>query len=235
MPKAMMFEAIRFWRRFMPAAVAVGCAWMAIQSGRVSAAPEAAAAAAAAPADRELLADRPVAVWRFEDEPDVKNKTVQGESVPAAEVATADTDEVPAAEPIDTRIVGDVVFGQPGPQPPRHPGMPAANRAAAFGNGRSHLTTASTPALQFHNGDSITLEAWVNVFEIAPGQHVYVIGKGRTGRPAVAADNQNWALRCTGGSCRRPGSPPAGIWTRAWRPSRRPHLRRCPMTRCSSK
>jgi hypothetical protein len=38
----------------------------------------------------------------------------------------------------------------------------------------------------------------VNVFEIAPGQQAYIIGKGRTGRPGVAADNQNWALRLVG-------------------------------------
>jgi hypothetical protein len=193
--EAIMFKANRIRGRLMAAALAVGCGCMAIPLSSGFAAPATAAAAPANTADRELLADRPVAVWRFEDETDVKNKTVQGESVPAAEVVTADTDEVPAADLIETQIVGDVVLGETGPRPPRHPGMAAANRAAAFGNGRGYLTTASKPALQFRNGDSLTLEAWVNVLEIAPGQQAYVIGKGRTGRPGIAADNQNWALR----------------------------------------
>jgi hypothetical protein len=196
--EAIMLKANRIRGRLMAAALAVGCGCMAIPLSSGSAAPATAAAAHAATTDRDLLADRPVALWRFEDEGGGKGKTISGESVPAADVATADTDEVPAAEPIETQIGGDVVFGQPGPQPPRHPAMPAGNRAAAFGNGRSYLTTASTPALQFRNGDSITLEAWVNVLEIAPGQQAYIIGKGRTGRPEVAADNQNWALRLTG-------------------------------------
>lgn len=164
------------------------CAWLG--------APASPAAEASVTADRELLTDRPVAVWRFEEQSD--SKSVAGESLPPVEAAAADTDDVPAAQPIKTVRVGEVLFGQPGPQPPRHPGMAAKNRAAAFGNGRGYVTTASTPALQFTVGDSITLEAWVNLFEIGPGQQVYVIGKGRTGNPGVAADNQNWSLRLAG-------------------------------------
>jgi hypothetical protein len=66
----------------------------------------------------------------------------------------------------------------------------------------------------------------VNLFEIAPGQQVYIVGKGRTARPGMAADNQNWALRLAGQDglaavsflfrnadnrpSRRPCLPPAG-------------------------
>jgi hypothetical protein len=175
--------------------LAQACGWLAISAAVLPAALPA-AEPPAAPADRDLLADRPVAVWRFEDE--AGGKTVRGESLPAEEAAAADTDDLPPVEPVATRIVGDVLFGQPGPQPPRHPGMASANRSAVFGNGRGYLTTASTPSLQFRNGDSITLESWVNLFEIGPGQQAYVIGKGRTGRPGCAAENQNWALRLAG-------------------------------------
>jgi hypothetical protein len=152
-----------------------------------------------APADRDLLADHPMAVWRFEG-PHAKDKPgrtpATGESLPVpAAGGSADTDELPPAEPIETRLEGNVLFGEPGPQPPAYPGMGEANRSAAFGNDRGYLATDSTPRLQFTTGDSITLEAWVNLFEIAPGQFVAVIGKGRTGRPGFAADNQNWALR----------------------------------------
>jgi len=160
------------------------------------------AADAMAPADRDLLADRPVAVWRFEDpqagDPPGKPQ-VTGESFARFEdEGGADTDELPPPERFQTRIEGSVIRGEPGPRPPRHPGMAEANRAVAFGNGRGYLAAASTPALQFTTGDSITLEAWVNLFEIAPGQLVSIIGKGRTGRKEVAADNQNWALRLAG-------------------------------------
>ena len=179
----------------VPAAIAVTAAWLALTAAGL-AGRAVAADTPPSPADRELLADRPVAVWRFET--DSGSTTVTGESLPAEGVATADTDELPPAEPIETRIVGSVLSGQPGPRPPRHPGMAAANRAAAFGNGRGYLATASTPELSFTNGDSITLEAWVNLFEIAPGQQVYIVGKGRTARPGLAADNQNWALRLAG-------------------------------------
>jgi len=157
-------------------------------------------AAELSPADRDLLADRPVAMWRFEDPgADGPAAAVQGESLPdPAAGGTADTDEVPLPDPVATRVEGSVLRGEPGPRPPRHPTMAADNRAAGFGNGRGFLATPSTPRLQFATGDSITLEAWVNLFEIAPGQQVYVIGKGRTGRAGFAADNQNWALRLAG-------------------------------------
>jgi mono/diheme cytochrome c family protein len=49
--------------------------------------------------------------------------------------------------------------------------------------------------LDFSNGDSITLEAWVNPSGIAANEIVSVVGKGRTGTAGFSQDNQNWALR----------------------------------------
>ena len=49
-------------------------------------------------------------------------------------------------------------------------------------------------ALDFDKGDSITLEAWVNVRKMSQG-FGYVLGKGRTQNPGFPSDNQNYALR----------------------------------------
>jgi hypothetical protein len=107
------------------------------------------------------------------------------------------------------KIVGKgVVFGQAGPRPPRERGFAADNKAALFGSGRGFIRIADPGAdspFDFTAGDSITLEAWVNPFELQDGQQVYVVGKGRTGNPGVAADNQNWSLRLSGvGGLARP-------------------------------
>ena len=101
-----------------------------------------------------------------------------------------------------------VVFGQAGPRPPRERGFAADNKAAMFGSGRGFIRLADPgpdSPFDFTAGDSITLEAWVNPFELQDGQQVYVVGKGRTGNPGVAADNQNWSLRLSGvGGLARP-------------------------------
>ena len=47
----------------------------------------------------------------------------------------------------------------------------------------------------FTTNDEITIEAWVNLDEARDGQQMYVVGKGRTGSPRFARDNQNWAMR----------------------------------------
>jgi len=54
--------------------------------------------------------------------------------------------------------------------------------------------------LDITNGESLTLEAQVRpaVGSMTNGQHMHIIGKGRTGNPGVAADNLNYGLRLTG-------------------------------------
>ena len=116
--------------------------------------------------------------------------------VPVARFAFESADEFKAD---GRKIDGNgVVFGQAGPRPPRERGFAADNKAAMFGGGRGFLRVTDPGAdspFDFVAGDSITLEAWVNPFELQDGQQVYVVGKGRTGNPGVAADNQNWSLR----------------------------------------
>lgn len=93
---------------------------------------------------------------------------------------------------------GAVHRDTPGPRPPAYPDFDAGNTAVTLDGHGAHLSYddpgAQSP-FDFTNGDSITLEAWVQVNEIRAGENVYVIGKGRTDSPGFAADNQNWALR----------------------------------------
>jgi hypothetical protein len=117
-------------------------------------------------------ADSPVALWGFENK-----ATLSAEG---------------------TKIDGRVVLGEAGPRPPRAHAFAADNTAALFGAGRGFIRVVDPGEhshYDFTNGDSITLESWVNPFELTDGQQVYIVGKGRTSNPKVAADNQNWALR----------------------------------------
>jgi hypothetical protein len=156
----------------------------------------------------EVLADRPLAVWRF-TEPDGSkqavaerfahdgNRSIPNDSGQADQLPLADL--LASAERLPADRDGTVVFAEPGPRPPRHPAFANDNTAALFGSGRGFLRvpakTARFDEFQFTAGDSITLEAWVNPFGVADGQQVYIIGKGRTGRSGFAKENQNWSLR----------------------------------------
>jgi len=144
-------------------------------------------------ADREIILDRPVVLWRFEEPAGARQ--VAGLAVRAD--AAADTDE-PTIDRRQVEVVGAAVTGEPGPRPPRHPGHAPTNGALALGGDRGFVRVADSADLRFGTGDSLTLEAWVNPLELADGRHAYVVGKGRTGRRGLDPDNQNWALRLTG-------------------------------------
>ncbi|QEG02737.1 Planctomycete cytochrome C [Stieleria maiorica] len=102
-------------------------------------------------------------------------------------------DVVPAA------VRGGVQQNLPGPRPPEFPDFAADNTAVRFDGGYLAITdTGADSEFDFTDGDAVTLEAWVNPIGIRPGDLWYVIGKGRTGSPGFARDNQNWSLRLTG-------------------------------------
>jgi len=93
---------------------------------------------------------------------------------------------------------GGVHRDVPGPRAPEFPDFDAGNTAALLDGKGAHFSFADPgprSPLDFTNGDSITLEAWVNPSEISPKEAVVVVAKGRTGAAGFAADNQNWALR----------------------------------------
>ena len=95
---------------------------------------------------------------------------------------------------------GNVHRDQAGPRPPEFPDM-AANNTAVRVDASAYLSvpdTGSNSDFDFTNGDAITIEAWVNPSALREGQVSYVVGKGRTGSPKFARDNQNWSLRVVG-------------------------------------
>ena len=86
----------------------------------------------------------------------------------------------------------------PGPRPPEYPDFEPGNTAVKLDGKGAHLSIADSgpqSPFDFTAGDSITLEAWVQVDDIRGGENLYVICKGRTGTPGFSAENQNWALR----------------------------------------
>ncbi len=99
--------------------------------------------------------------------------------------------------------VGNVVRDQAGPRPPEFPDFDANNTAIQLqGKGARYEIKDPGPQspFDFTNGDAITLESWVKVDKLSPGQPAYIVGKGRTSSPHFARNNQNWSLRVIGGS-----------------------------------
>ncbi len=96
---------------------------------------------------------------------------------------------------------GGVHRDVPGPRPPSYPDFDETNTAVKF-DGRGAYFAYDDPGplspFDFTNGDQITIEAWVNARDLKDGENLYILGKGRTGNPEFAPDNQNWALRLRG-------------------------------------
>ncbi len=140
---------------------------------------------AAEPNYRELLlADKPAAYWRFDtiEECCTPNETHESLRANAGE---------------------KVSLLEAGPRPPTFRAFSEENTAADFmGYERDTYLRVKDPGAKsefdFENGDTITIEAWVQCQHIGDGKNVYIVGKGRTGSAGFASDNQNWALRLRG-------------------------------------
>ncbi len=120
---------------------------------------------------------------------------LNGVAVVAAPVARWDFGEEDTSRAV---VVGTVQRDAPGPRPPQFPDFDSYNTALRLDGTGGHLALTDPGAgsvLDFSNGDAITLEAWVQVDGFKANDQLYVVGKGRTGAPGFAADNQNWALR----------------------------------------
>ena len=124
----------------------------------------------------KVLADKPVAYWRFSDAKSPAVKSAVGE------------------------LTGQLNQALPaGPRPLYYPDFSTDNKSMSF-DGSGQFLGVTDPGkgsvLDFAKGDSITLEAWVAPNQdVATGQFMYIVGKGRTYRKGVPRDNQNYALR----------------------------------------
>lgn len=104
-------------------------------------------------------------------------------------------------EPTPLVARGGVVRDQIGPRPPEFPSLGRDNMAVRLPGDGARFEIKDTGAkspYDFTNGDAITVEAWVQVETLRPGQQAYVVGKGRTHSPRFSKDNQNWSLRVVG-------------------------------------
>ncbi len=131
-----------------------------------------------------LLSAKPAAYWRFDTIEECCTPNETHESLRAQ--------------------AGDKVsLLEAGPRPPAFPGFTKTNSAADFSTyARDTYLRVKDPGAKsvfdFENGETITLEAWVQCPALPDGRNVYVVGKGRTGLPGNASDNQAWALRLRG-------------------------------------
>ncbi|WP_166819682.1 DUF1553 domain-containing protein [Thalassoroseus pseudoceratinae] len=107
---------------------------------------------------------------------------------------------------LEAKPSGAVRFGESGPRPPHFPKFSLNSSAIGIdGNGVLKVSDPGDESiLDFQNGDTITIEAWVNPTSIAEGQHAHIVCKGRTNRKGFPRDNLNYALRLTraGGTAR---------------------------------
>jgi hypothetical protein len=127
----------------------------------------------------KVLADKPVAYWRFSD---LKSPGVSS-----------------AVGQLKGKLSGALPAG---PRPVFYPDFDKDNRALGLDGSGTFMGVTDPGArsvLDFAKGDSVTLEAWVAPgAALAGGRMMYIIGKGRTGRKGFAANNQNYALRLVG-------------------------------------
>lgn len=93
-------------------------------------------------------------------------------------------------------LAGNASITEHGPRGKAYPDFAAKNAALKLSGAEQFLRIKDPgveSVLDFAQGDSITMEAWVNPQTM--GTYSYVIGKGRTGNPDQKADNQNYSLR----------------------------------------
>lgn len=143
---------------------------------------------------QRVLNDGPVGYWSFDGKAQQDGAVVdlikgyEAKSVGAVKLnqpgPRSYVDHDDSKDMKDGELVGYTVFG-------------TSNNALSLSGGRMVIQDPGDQSVfDFDKGDTITIEAWVNVGGgIKNGQQVYVVGKGRTQNKGVAVSNQNWALR----------------------------------------
>ncbi|WP_243838987.1 DUF1553 domain-containing protein [Prosthecobacter fusiformis] len=134
------------------------------------------------------------------DVPDDAKDAAQNDSTPIPKVTPLVKWTFDAKEP--GVLKGKASIDATGPQKPIYPGFPKGNKAAVFTGKDSYIQVreADLPEtnLRFVQGETISIEAWVNAEELGNGKYVYLVGKGRNKAKGFTAENQNWALRLKG-------------------------------------
>jgi hypothetical protein len=133
-----------------------------------------------------LLADEPVAYWRFDD---------------ILECCTPNETH----ETLRANAGANVSLLEPGPRPPAFPLFPPENTAADFTQfARDTFLRVQDPGplsvFDFTTGHTLTVEAWVRPLKVTAGQEAIIVTKGHTGNDGVPANNQNWAMTLRGQS-----------------------------------
>lgn len=132
-------------------------------------------------------APSPALRWSFDGADDVARRT-------AVAVGT---------EPLVLTPRGKVQFEVAGPRPSEYPDFAKTNTAVRLTSGANFLAVddpGEDSVLDFHNGDSITLSAWVRWDDALKGSYPYLIGKGRTHSGPGTTYNHNYALRLANSS-----------------------------------
>ncbi|MGB0578831.1 MAG: DUF1553 domain-containing protein [Limisphaerales bacterium] len=127
-----------------------------------------------------ILKDGPIAYWRLQN-------------------STANTG---SAKDLVSQPVGNLKFSQAAQEPKEFPFFSEANRATRFPNTRSYVRIndpGDKSSIDFHLGETITLEAWVNPENASASGFQYILGKGRHGNKGFPANNQSFALRLASG------------------------------------
>ena len=133
---------------------------------------------------RTILEDEPVGYWTMEEK---AGKQIQNHGTAGATLGGT--------------LVKQVMLGQAGPRLPDYPLFNNENRALLLDKPAGWVVISDPgerSPLDFDNGDSITIEAWIKLQSLSEGQQVYILGKGRTNNPGVASENQNYSLRMRG-------------------------------------
>jgi len=95
----------------------------------------------------------------------------------------------------------------PGPRAPRYPGFAESNQAAFFPGQDAWIVVkdqerGGTTDIRFRQGETMTVESWVNIKSIRNGEMIYMLGKGRNGSMGenLGGENQNYSFRLKGSS-----------------------------------
>ncbi len=132
---------------------------------------------------QRVLAHEPVAYWSFSE---------AGENTAPKNQGSAN---------LSTAVQGPLRWNKAGPVSPEFPLFASSNRAVEFSGGSGVMKIADPgekSPLDFEQGDSLTLAAWVAPEPLPGGGYFYIVGKGRTQNPGAPAHNQNYALRLQG-------------------------------------